>query len=192
MSHRICSVDDCGRATLARGYCGRHYQRHRRHGDPLAGNRLIGVPDEVRFWPKVDRDGPVLDEELGACWVWTRSRTRQGYGSFSSGGRSILAHRFAYALEHGTAPEFVDHACRNTACVRPSHLREATRSENNAHLAGARPTSRTGVRGVRVARSGRFEARVRQESVGTFDTLVEAAEAVRARRSEVFGKFAGC
>lgn len=33
---RVCSVDGCGRALLARGWCGAHYTRWHKHGDPLA------------------------------------------------------------------------------------------------------------------------------------------------------------
>ena len=34
---RVCSVEDCGLPVLARSWCTAHYQRWRRHGDPLAG-----------------------------------------------------------------------------------------------------------------------------------------------------------
>lgn len=35
MSERICAVDGCGRAPIARGWCRKHYSRWWRHGDPL-------------------------------------------------------------------------------------------------------------------------------------------------------------
>lgn len=35
MSKRTCSVEDCGRPVLARGWCGKHYQRWISHGDAL-------------------------------------------------------------------------------------------------------------------------------------------------------------
>lgn len=35
--HRICSIPDCSKKHLARGYCGMHLRRLQRHGDPLAG-----------------------------------------------------------------------------------------------------------------------------------------------------------
>jgi hypothetical protein len=34
MAERTCSIEDCGVAVYARGWCNRHYQRWRRHGDP--------------------------------------------------------------------------------------------------------------------------------------------------------------
>jgi len=37
-----CAVPNCDRKTKTAGLCGLHYQRKRRHGDPLAGRRLNG------------------------------------------------------------------------------------------------------------------------------------------------------
>lgn len=31
---KVCSIADCDRPLIARSYCGRHYQRWRKHGDP--------------------------------------------------------------------------------------------------------------------------------------------------------------
>jgi hypothetical protein len=36
MADRICSIPECGRPHLARGWCGQHYERWKRYGDPLA------------------------------------------------------------------------------------------------------------------------------------------------------------
>lgn len=35
MSQRICSILDCERPALARGWCNKHYSRWKRHGDPV-------------------------------------------------------------------------------------------------------------------------------------------------------------
>lgn len=32
---RVCSVEDCERRAVCRGWCSMHYQRWHRHGDPL-------------------------------------------------------------------------------------------------------------------------------------------------------------
>lgn len=34
---RTCSIDDCGKPMLARGWCSAHWTRWKRHGDPMAG-----------------------------------------------------------------------------------------------------------------------------------------------------------
>lgn len=39
MSKGICSVEDCDRPSVTRGWCQRHYLRWTRHGDPLAGGK---------------------------------------------------------------------------------------------------------------------------------------------------------
>ena len=67
-----CTVADCGRPVLARGWCRMHYQRWQRHGTPTAPGRgeLLAVAE--RFWSKV--------EKTDTCWLWTGHRDRHGYG----------------------------------------------------------------------------------------------------------------
>lgn len=105
-----------------------HYERWRKHGDPLVVHLLIGATDEQRFWPKVDRRGP--DE----CWLWLAGTTTAGYGNFHSPdlGRPIGAHRFAYELLVGPVADglHLDHLCRTPACVNPMHLEPVTSREN--------------------------------------------------------------
>lgn len=82
-----------------------------------------------RFWAKVDRSGGDR-----ACWVWTASRYRNGYGQFGQWPHSaVLAHRFAYETLVGQIPEglVIDHLCRNRLCVNPEHLEPVTTRTNN-------------------------------------------------------------
>lgn len=44
MAERTCSVQDCGRACLARGWCGMHYQRWKIHGSPDGRYKKHGDP----------------------------------------------------------------------------------------------------------------------------------------------------
>lgn len=46
--------------------------------------------------------------------------------------RSVLAHRAAYEAFVGPIPKglTIDHLCRNTRCVNPSHLEPTTIKEN--------------------------------------------------------------
>ena len=76
-----------------------------------------------RFWSKV--------EKSDGCWLWTAG-TSGKYGSFRIDGSATTAHRVAYALEVGPVPEglVLDHLCRNTLCVNPSHLEPVTIAEN--------------------------------------------------------------
>lgn len=75
---------------------------------------------EERFWSYVNKDGPILNPELGACWEWT-AYTSDGYGRFDGPSR---AHRFGWALvaRVDPGPRLVLHRCDNRKCVRYEHL----------------------------------------------------------------------
>jgi HNH endonuclease len=140
-----CAVKECGNPRQKREWCTKHYQRWRKHGDP------IGFPKPTvseRFWSKVNRHGPVPPHrsDLGECWLWTRGRSQGNrYGSFYPGpdktrrGHSVPAHAWAWEEANGPMPDGLepDHLCRVTLCVRPSHLEAVTHKENMARSQGS-------------------------------------------------------
>lgn len=88
-----------------------------------------------RFWAKVDQDGPVPSErpDLGPCWLWTAATDGRGYGVIGTVAKKVdKAYRVAYRLLVGPIPEGLelDHLCRVTLCVRPTHLEPVTHAEN--------------------------------------------------------------
>lgn len=96
---------------------------------------------ELKFWSKVRFGdcGP-----LGTCWEWTgaihkpSARDAGGgahlrYGRFWYLGKNQRAHRVSFALAMGADladVPLVGHECDYPLCVRPSHLRCITHSEN--------------------------------------------------------------
>jgi hypothetical protein len=59
------------------------------------------------------------------CWLWQgHQHNDRGYGRITVAGERWLVHRLAYTEAVGPIPDGyeVDHLCRNTRCVRPSHL----------------------------------------------------------------------
>lgn len=68
------------------------------------------------------------------CWEWAgASHNAKGYGRFDADGRRYLAHRYSYEQSVGPIPagSEVDHLCKNTRCVRPSHLEAVTSEEHD-------------------------------------------------------------
>lgn len=157
----------------------------------------MGATLHQRFWAKVDKNGPTMPGMESPCWLWTgyAGEVSAGfrYGQISVGGKPRYTHRVAYWLHTGDDPGRldVDHRCHNTLCVRDTHLRLATRSQNNQNRRGARRDSSSGIQGVHWhADLGKWYARVghngRDHYLGVFDSISAAEAAVKAKRCELF------
>jgi len=126
-----CSQQDCDRPLHAKGFCGAHYMRWKRHGSAEGGgppgpDRSLS-PSE-RFWNKVDRSGGP-----DACWPWLASRSKNGYGQFVWRGVAsspIIASRAAFFFTHGYWPTEARHSCDNPPCCNPAHLSDGNHLDN--------------------------------------------------------------
>jgi hypothetical protein len=113
---------------------------------PITTDKTVDISDsvmsadEVRFWSHVNKDGPVGTRrpELGPCWMWTGAsgvelRTgKHAYGQTTYRGKRMPAHVASFLMHGGVLPTGYDvmHDCDTKPCVRPSHIRAGTRSEN--------------------------------------------------------------
>lgn len=137
----------------------------------------------TNFWSKV--------EKTDTCWNWTGSQAPGGYGKASMNSKQVVAHRISYELAGNVIPDgmMLDHICHNRLCVRPDHLRLATRKQNSENVTGAYSNSKSGVRGViRVKDRWRVQVRHNKKlyNVGYYTDLAEAEAVAIAKRLELF------
>jgi len=70
------------------------------------------------------------------CIEWVGYRNKEGYGRFGVNKKLVLAHRFAWMLEHGTIAKGkrVLHSCDNPSCVNVAHLHVGSHRQNMAEM----------------------------------------------------------
>lgn len=129
-AQRLCSVPDCGKKHLSRGFCKNHYWAFNKYGDPLF--RKIARRGEPLAFLK-----SLIGTNSVECIKWPYAVVGTGYGSIRYEGRAHLTSRIMCRLAHGEPPfdnAEAAHSCGKgtEGCVNPNHLRWATPAENTA------------------------------------------------------------
>lgn len=122
-----CTIEGCEKPVHGRGFCKAHHIRWSRHGDPLGGGTARGSTQDFISY--------ALRYTGADCLIWPYSRNEHGYGTVSVAGRTARSHRVVCIEAHGTPPtpkHQAAHSCGVRLCCNPSHLRWATRSENES------------------------------------------------------------
>jgi len=93
----------------------------------LLGHGTLKKPLSGRFWSKVDKSGGE-----NACWNWTASVNKYGYGKIRGATKMTVSHRAAYELTYGeiSGDLWVLHSCDNPKCCNPKHLFLGTHQDN--------------------------------------------------------------
>ena len=110
------------------------------------GSLTLSSAEADLFWARVDRTAPAP-----ACWPWIGHRNADGYGKLKIRGRTLIAHRVAFALSRnvGVIDACVLHSCDNPACCNPAHLRMGTNAENQAEKVAKGRQAKGDVHGAR-------------------------------------------
>jgi hypothetical protein len=128
LNKKRCSIDGCDRPHEAGGYCATHYQRFKRHGDPLMTmNPGLGLSLAER----IERSS--IPVPMAGCVIWTGNVSDKGYGLIGIGARdTALVHRVAWEIANGPIPEgmCVCHRCDVPLCVNPNHLFLGSQQDN--------------------------------------------------------------
>lgn len=144
----MCSIQDCDRATHCRGWCKRHYEIWRRHGN---------AEHPVRSFNGAGPKGEDLPSKLlrksrlvgNGCREWTGWRDDGGYGRIAVNRRMRPAHVVAWETANGRSVPpgmVIRHSCDNPPCVEPGHLILGSQAQNVADMFARGRCDRTGER----------------------------------------------
>jgi hypothetical protein len=148
--------------------------------------------DGALVWLRPSKYHPDLQGKSAGAVAPTQNG--KAYWAVQIDGRKVKRSHIVFAMTRGKWSEAqIDHINGCSLDDRPANLREATLTQNawNHHKrAKASPLPM----GVRVAKSGRFVARIsvnkRHVTIGTFNSPLAASDAYLKARVEHFGEFA--
>lgn len=131
-----CGVASCDRFAWAKGFCGTHYSRFQKYGNP----NHVAVKQSPAGAPWAFMEAAIRSN-TDDCILWPYSRNNMGYAQINetgSRGKRLVTRRVCVAI-HGEPPTIAHvaaHSCGNghLGCINPRHLRWATSAENSQEM----------------------------------------------------------
>ena len=126
----------------------------------------------------------------------SKSGTLDGGGYIQTGikGKYYKNHRLIFMMHHGYCPDYVDHIDGNKLNNKIENLRAATHSEN-LYNRKFQSNNTSGVKGVSYENQykKKWKAKIsvdgKEISIGRFETLEEAKNAMKEMREKLHGLF---
>lgn len=115
-----CGATDCHGVAISKGYCRKHYQRFKAHGDA----NFLKKKSNTKWNIRIDENNCFL--------VTTHKGNAYGYPRINIGGKDVLIHRLVYKEMYGEIKGglFIRHKCDIRMCVNPEHLIIGNHKEN--------------------------------------------------------------
>lgn len=209
---KICSVLDCGRKHLAKGYCGRHLQQIYKYGKIVSSGRSkldsneITIIDNIAYMKLYDIDGCYVNEtifdanfaDIISDYKWYYNK-ETGYvcSSWLDNGvwRPMSLHRFLiYLTNQDIGENFeVDHKDTNRLINLISNLRICTTQQNNQNSTKDPTKFFSEYKGVtKHQKNFRAHIYVNRKGIylGYFKNEIDAARAYNVAAIKHFGEFA--
>ena len=148
-------------------------------------NEVFFYDGERLFW-KMPTRGHSVGQVAGS--------TYSGYCCIKYKNKLYKAHRLIYLMVHGELPEFIDHIDGNPLNNRIDNLRPATKAENgfNRKINSNNTSGHKGVGWDKQAK--KWKARCwenkKMHTIGFFDTIEQAADAIKSARIKLHGDYA--
>lgn len=160
-------------AAKAPAYSQKHRAKVRasRPVDAQSVTERASIADVSRFLNRVRRSE--------GCWLWAGAVNASGYGKFTIGITTVLAHRFAFMLANDRLDpsKMVRHRCDNPPCCNPAHLVQGTALENASDkVERGRTHDQRGERNPIAKLSVAQAAEIRQRAMAGENQRIIAAE----------------